>query len=138
MKTNRNLWPLGIFVTFGLFFAGMTGVVVIAATHRDSLVNGNYYEQELKFQGQIDAAARAVMIDVPIEARYAPNVYLSVAYVSEGEMYSSDKNILDIWGRTSSILNGVQSASNGLVRPQMFRILLSDEYICFRYFHSSR
>src|ERR1041385_3571607 len=40
---------------------------------------------------QIDAAARAVMIDVPIEARYAPNVYLSVAYVSEGEMYSSDK-----------------------------------------------
>src|SRR5436190_6463408 len=40
---------------------------------------------------QIDAAARAVMIDVPIEARYTPNVYLSVAYVSEGEMYSSDK-----------------------------------------------
>jgi len=58
MKTTRNLWPLGIFVTFSLFFAGMASVVVIAATHRDSLVNANYYEQELKFQGQIDAAAR--------------------------------------------------------------------------------
>jgi nitrogen fixation protein FixH len=59
MKTNRNLWPLGIFVTFGLFFAGMASVVVIAATHRDSMVNANYYEQELKFQGQIDATTRA-------------------------------------------------------------------------------
>ena len=59
MKTNRNLWPLGIFVTFGLFFIGMASVVVIAATHREHLVNANYYEQELKFQSQIDAAARA-------------------------------------------------------------------------------
>jgi hypothetical protein len=59
MKANRNLWPLGIFVTFGLFFAGMASVVVIAATHRDSLVSGNYYEQELKFQSRIDAIARA-------------------------------------------------------------------------------
>jgi hypothetical protein len=59
MKTNRNLWPLGIFVTFGLFSAGMASVVVIAATHREHLVSDNYYEQELKFQGQIDSAARA-------------------------------------------------------------------------------
>jgi hypothetical protein len=40
---------------------------------------------------QIDAAGRAVMIDVPIEARYAPNVYLSVAYIKDGEMYDTDK-----------------------------------------------
>ena len=59
MKSNRNPWPLGIVVTFGLFFIGMASVVVIAATHREHLVNGNYYEQELKFQGQIDAVARA-------------------------------------------------------------------------------
>jgi hypothetical protein len=58
MKSNRNLWPLGIFVTFGLFFIGMASVVVIAATHREHLVNNNYYEQELKFQGQMDAVAR--------------------------------------------------------------------------------
>jgi hypothetical protein len=59
MKTNRNLWPLGIFTAFGLFFAGMASVVVIASTHREHLVNANYYEQELQFQGQIDAVARA-------------------------------------------------------------------------------
>ena len=59
MKNQRNLWPLGIFATFGVFFAGMAGVVVIAATHREHLVNENYYEQELKFQEQIDSVGRA-------------------------------------------------------------------------------
>ena len=56
MKTN--LWPWGIILTFVLFFGGMATVVVIAATHRESLVNANYYEQELKFQSRIDSAAR--------------------------------------------------------------------------------
>jgi nitrogen fixation protein FixH len=58
MKPEKNLWPLGIFTAFGLFFAGMASVVVIAVTHRDHLVNNNYYEQELKFQARIDSAAR--------------------------------------------------------------------------------
>lgn len=40
---------------------------------------------------QIDAVGRAVMIDVPIEARYAPNVYLGVAYVKDDMTYSSLK-----------------------------------------------
>lgn len=59
MKTNRNLWPLGVIGAFVLFFAGMATVVVIASTHRDPLVADNYYEQELRFQGQIDSADRA-------------------------------------------------------------------------------
>jgi hypothetical protein len=59
MKTTRNLWPLGIGLAFVLFFGAMTAVVVIAATHRESMVSENYYEQELTFQAQIDGAARA-------------------------------------------------------------------------------
>ena len=56
---NRNLWPLGIVTAFVLFFAGMAAVVVIASTHRDSLVRNDYYEQELKYQSQIDGGVRA-------------------------------------------------------------------------------
>ena len=59
MKATRNFWPLGIITAFILFFIGMATVVVIAATHRDYLVNDNYYEQELKYQTQIDASASA-------------------------------------------------------------------------------
>ena len=59
MNTNRNFWPWGIVTAFALFFGGMTTVVVIASTHRDSLVGENCHEHGLKFQSQIDGAARA-------------------------------------------------------------------------------
>lgn len=59
MKTNFNPWPYGIIVFFILLFCGITTVVVIAATHQESMVSPDYYEQELKFQDQIDSAARA-------------------------------------------------------------------------------
>ena len=59
MKTNFNPWPYGIIAFFVLLVCGLATVVVIAATHRDSMVSENYYEQELKFQHQIDSAARA-------------------------------------------------------------------------------
>lgn len=59
MKTKFNPWPYGIIVFFFLLFCGMATVVAITATHRESMVSENYYEQELKFQDQIDGAARA-------------------------------------------------------------------------------
>src|ERR1035438_2491522 len=58
MKTSRNLWPVGIIVTFALFFAGTVGLVVMACTQKVDLVSADYYEQELKFQGQIDRVER--------------------------------------------------------------------------------
>lgn len=59
MKNNFNPWPLGIVLAFAIFIASMAAAVVIACTHGDSLVTRDYYEQELKFQSQIDGAARA-------------------------------------------------------------------------------
>jgi nitrogen fixation protein FixH len=66
MKSQFNLWPLGIVVVFVLFAAGLATAVVIAATHRDSLVSENYYEQELRFQNQIDSQTRAQASDARI------------------------------------------------------------------------
>lgn len=43
---------------------------------------------------QISAAGRAVVIDVPIEARHAPNIFLSVAYVKNGEMFSASESLV--------------------------------------------
>jgi nitrogen fixation protein FixH len=54
MKPSRNPWPLGIIITFALFFAGTVGLVVMACSQKVDLVSADYYEQELKFQGRID------------------------------------------------------------------------------------
>jgi uncharacterized protein YfaS (alpha-2-macroglobulin family) len=40
---------------------------------------------------QIDAPGRTLMLDVPIERSYEPNIYLSVSYVKNDNLYSEDK-----------------------------------------------
>jgi len=42
---------------------------------------------------RVDADGRAVMIDVEIDEKFVPNIYLSVAYVKNGEMFEHSKNI---------------------------------------------
>lgn len=42
----------------------------------------------------VKAPARSIILDVPIEASYAPNVFLNVTYVKEGEMYTNDQRLV--------------------------------------------
>jgi hypothetical protein len=58
MKTSRNLWPLGIIVVCAAFVAGTAGLIVMACSQQVDLVSADYYEKELKYQGQIDRAER--------------------------------------------------------------------------------
>ena len=81
--TNRNHWPLGIFIMFGLFFAGMATVVGIASTHREDLVNQNYYEQELKYQEHIDGAVRAQAAGAKIDYAVADKKILVTLPVAQ-------------------------------------------------------
>ncbi len=58
MKTTRNPWPIAIIVVCSLFVAGTAGLIVMACSQKVELVSADYYEKELKYQGQIDRAAR--------------------------------------------------------------------------------
>ena len=69
MKTTRNLWPLGIIIFCSLFFAGTVGLVVMACSQKVDLVSADYYEQELKFQGQIDRVERTRQCGQPGRGR---------------------------------------------------------------------
>ncbi len=42
----------------------------------------------------VSAPGRSIILDVPIEASYAPNVFLNVSYVKDGEMYTNDQRLL--------------------------------------------
>ncbi|MDQ3907954.1 MAG: MG2 domain-containing protein, partial [Acidobacteriota bacterium] len=43
---------------------------------------------------EIDTAGRAAVIDVPIDAKFAPNIFLNVTYVRNGEMYTAEESIV--------------------------------------------
>ena len=42
---------------------------------------------------QINSSGRSIVIDVPIEKKYAPNVYLDVSFVKNSDMYSQSQII---------------------------------------------
>jgi len=56
---KRNLWPYGILAAFLLFAGGLATTVTIAVTHPEDLVNADYYENEVRYQSQLDNTARA-------------------------------------------------------------------------------
>ncbi|HEX8652494.1 MAG TPA: alpha-2-macroglobulin family protein, partial [Pyrinomonadaceae bacterium] len=67
-------------------------VLAMLPTDKAHLLVTTEMESVLK-SWPVDAAARAVTIDVPIEARYAPNVYLNVSFIKDDEMYTSDHSL---------------------------------------------
>lgn len=61
MKNRLNWnWGKGIVMVYVLFVAGMLYLVFQSKQQKLDLVVDDYYQQELKFQGQIDATQRAI------------------------------------------------------------------------------
>ncbi|MGH9928547.1 MAG: alpha-2-macroglobulin family protein, partial [Pyrinomonadaceae bacterium] len=42
----------------------------------------------------VSSPGRSIVLDVPIQASYAPNVFLNVSYVKGGDMYTSDQRLV--------------------------------------------
>lgn len=53
-----NPWPYAIIGVFAIFILGTAGLIVMASSNRMELVSGDYYEQELRFQRQLETVNR--------------------------------------------------------------------------------
>ena len=42
----------------------------------------------------VSSPGRSIVLDIPIQASYAPNVFLNVSYVKDGDMYTSDQRLV--------------------------------------------
>ena|SRR5260221_8976605 len=60
MKTSPrvNLWPISIISFFSVAIAGCITFVTFCGRHPADLISPNYYEDEVKYQGQIDRLQR--------------------------------------------------------------------------------
>ena len=133
MKATCNLWPFGLILTFVLFFAGMAAVVTIAATHRDSLVSENYYDQELNFQHQIDNATRARQAGATITCGAGRNtvvIALPAGQLTEKlsgkiEFYRPSAPALDCEFRLSPAADGRQTLDISKLAPGPWRVRAS-------------
>jgi hypothetical protein len=125
MKPGFNPWPLGIGLFFALLFCSLATVVVIAVSHRDTLVSENYYETELKFQGQINAVARARQCGASLvcdPARRTAVLTLPAAQVSTNlsgtiKLYRPSSSGLDQTIRLEPKADGIQTVDLSHLAP---------------------
>jgi hypothetical protein len=68
----RNPWPLAIVTVFAVFVAGTGALIALACGHRTDLVSRDYYEQEIRFQGQMDRLRRTRRLQPPASVTYEP------------------------------------------------------------------
>jgi len=66
----RSFWPLGITLAFILFALGIATLVVIACAHKVDLVRPDYYDEEIKYQAQLDRLNRTARLSDAVQITY--------------------------------------------------------------------
>ena len=70
MKAERSLWPLGITLAFVFFAGGIATMVVVACINKADLIQPDYYEQEIKYQSQLDRLNRTAQLSEAVKITY--------------------------------------------------------------------
>ena len=130
MKSPRNLWPLGIILTFVIFIAGTVGLVVMSCLHGTDLVNANYYDQEIKYQARIDSESRAQQTGA--EVSYDPSarhIVISLpatkSVTGQIQLYRPSAAGLDKEFKLEPSANGVQTLDAAGLQPGLWKIRVS-------------
>lgn len=59
---SRSLWPYAIIAWFAIFITAMVSWAVVATHNNMDLVRKDYYEEELRFQKQMDRVSRTAQL----------------------------------------------------------------------------
>ena len=69
---SRNLWPASIVGFFILAVIFLGSFVVWAMRQREDLVSADYYEREVRYQGQLDSLNRSQSLAVQVVVTFDP------------------------------------------------------------------
>jgi len=132
MKPPRNLWPLGIITAFGFFIAGTIALIVISVSSRTDLVAMDYYEQEIRYQGQMDRLGRAQNLPAKAtaaydDARHAIQISLPREHASAGaqgdvHLYRPSAAGLDQRVALKLDTSGLQTLDAANLRPGLWKV----------------
>jgi len=68
----KNPWPVGLVIFFIIFISYIAGFITFASRQRMDLVRADYYDQEIRFQKQIDRVQRTAPIMAAALMAYDP------------------------------------------------------------------
>ena len=132
MKTTRSLWPWGITLAFVLFALGIATMVVIACTHKVDLIRADYYDQEIKYQTQLDRLNRTARLSDAVKIAYdgstrfltisLPPTHAGPDTVGRIEFYRPSATNLDRELKLELDANGVQTLDTTALLPGLWKV----------------
>lgn len=73
---------------------GETARVLAILPHENANLLVTTERESVMSAWHVKAAGKTLILDVPIEKNYSPNVFLSVTFVKDGDMFSSDQRLV--------------------------------------------
>jgi len=70
ISSQRSIWPAVIITWFVVFISGIIAFVIFAQRNRMELVGDDYYDQEIRFQQQMDRVSRTRPFQSDVSINY--------------------------------------------------------------------
>ncbi len=139
MKTNASRrwdpWPVSIIIFFTIAILGCGTFIAFCSRHPADLISANYYEEEVRYQGQIDrlqhtreraplasvtydAGTKLITVLVPLEqSRANPSGQI--------QLYRPSAANLDRRLKLALSPNGVQTIDGASLLPGLWKVRVS-------------
>jgi hypothetical protein len=104
-KLPFNPWPVSITAFFAVAISGAVTLVIFCSRHQADLVAADYYEQEIRYQDQIDRANRATSLQAPATVDYNSNTGLITVSLPAGHLQQSLKGWIQLYRPSAASLD---------------------------------
>ena len=131
-QLTRNLWPHAIITWFVIFAAAMAAWVTFAVRQNMDLVSSDYYEQEVRFQQQLDRLNRTAAISRKVILNYEatkqevtlrlPAGPLAAGTVGQVHFYRPSDAALDFQVPLAVDADGLQRIGTSAVRGGLWKV----------------
>lgn len=104
-KSSFNPWPVSIIVFFALAICGAVTFVIYCSRNHVDLVAADYYEQEVRYQDQIDRANRATSLQAPAKVDYNTDTKVITVLMPADHLSPSLKGWIQLYRPSAAILD---------------------------------
>jgi hypothetical protein len=130
-----NPWPWGIVLAFGIFIPATAGLILLACWQKDHLVRADYYEQEMRYQGQMDRLERTRRLGSQVSVSYdARGQHIRIALPADHarqrvqgriQLYRPSEALLDQYFDLVLDASGIQLLDTRALRPGLWKVRVS-------------
>jgi len=131
-KPSFNPWPHAIIVWFVIFAAAMAAWIAVAVRQNMDLVRSDYYEEEVRFQQQLDRLNRTAPISSEVTLNYdaskqeltlrLPAAHLASRPVGQVHFYRPSDAALDFQVPLAINAGGLQRIGTSTLRGGLWKV----------------